>query len=190
MMGLDRIEAAARAADLLFRAAEKSAIARAILRRAALAFVDDAVRAWREGGVAAWDAYHLPVARAAGHARAARLASKLALDSRSARSLAQVHSYEDPLLGIEGVFTELGRERAVRLETRCPLGDRLRTLGCPDFCRVLVRAFEEETLREIAPAWRLDPLDELISAGHERCRFVHRIVEAKSEAKRGLPIVG
>ena len=161
---------------LLMRAAERSALVRErLLRPAALAFVDSAVRAWRRGGTAAWERWHLPAARAAGRARAAYLQAKLHLDPSSARSLASVHDYEDPLFGITGHFEASDRARAVRVETACPLGDRLRDARCPDFCRVLIHAFEEETLRAMNPGYRLEPLGELLSGGDARCVFVHRV---------------
>jgi hypothetical protein len=159
-----------------FRIAERSERFRDhLLRPATLRFADAAVAAWRRGGVSAWDRWFLPVARAVGRGRAEYLRGKLAIDVGSARSLGSVHDYEDPLLGIAGHWQEEGRSRAVRVETECPIGSRLRPTGCADFCRVIVHAFEEETLRAMNPSYRLEPLGELLSAGDARCTFVHRV---------------
>lgn len=160
----------------VFRAAERSALVRdRILRPAILAFVESALYAWRRGGATAWNLWHLPVARAVGRARAGYLRRKLGIDPDSARGLGSVHDYEDGLLGITGHWAEEGADRAVRIETACPIGERLRAAGCPDFCRVLVHAFEEETLKALNPRYRLEPLGDLISAGDGRCVFVHRV---------------
>jgi hypothetical protein len=167
------------AGSWVFRAAEKSTFVRdRVLRPATMAFVDSAVRAWKRRGVTAWNRWHLPMARAAGRSRAAYLQRKLHIDPTSARSLGSVHDYEDPLFGITGHWTQEGRTQATRIETECPIGARLRSHGCPDFCRVLVHAFEEETLQTMNPRYRLDPLGELISGGDARCTFVHRLPEA------------
>jgi hypothetical protein len=160
----------------LFRAAEHSPFVRdRILRPSMRLFIDDAVRAWRKGGVRAWERWHLPLVRAAGRARAEYLRNKLRIDPGSARSLGSIHDYEDPIFGITGHWRESGRERAVRVETACWMGERLRAAGCADFCRVLVHAFEEETLRAMNPRYRLDPLSELISAGDAHCTFLHHV---------------
>jgi hypothetical protein len=160
----------------IFRAAERSPMVRdRLLRPAVMAFVESAIAAWRRGGMEAWRRWHLPVARAAGRSRAATLRRKLGIDPTSARSLGSVHDYEDPLLGIRGHWTEEGRARAVRVETECPIGERLRAADCPEFCRVIVHAFEEATLREMNPRYALEPLEELLSAGDARCTFVHRV---------------
>lgn len=165
-----------RLAPLCFRMAERSPFVRdRLLRPLTMRFVRDAVRVWRQGGTASWTRFHLPAARAAGAARAAYLRRKLAIDPSSARSLGSIHDYEDPLLGIEGSWAEEGRGRAVRHETLCPIGDYLRGESCPDFCRVLVHAFEEATLRAMNASYVLEPLGELISAGEKKCVFVHRV---------------
>ena len=172
-----------RLGPLAFKAAERSRFVRdRMLRPLTMRFVRDAVAAWRHGGTAAWNDFHLPAVRAAGAGRASYLLRKLAIDPSSARSLGAVHDYEDPLLGIEGTWAEEGRERAVRHETVCPIGDYLRDRTCPDFCRVLVHAFEEATLRAMNPRYELEPLGELISGGEKKCVFVHRV---KGEGVKG-----
>ncbi len=164
-----------RVGPLAFQAAERSAIVRErVLRPLTMRFVRHAVAVWRRGGVAAWNDFHLPAARALGAARASYLLRKLAIDVTSARSLGSVHDYEDPLLGIAGTWAEEGLDRAVRHETLCPIGDYLRGHGCPDFCKVIVHAFEEATLQALNPRYRLEPLSELISAGETKCVFEHR----------------
>jgi hypothetical protein len=169
-----------RAAPLAFALAERSRVADEwLLRPLTRAFVRDAVSAWKRGGVAAWERFHLPFVRAVGAARAPHLARRLAIDAGSARSLGSVHDYEDPLLGIEGRWAEESRARAVRHETLCPIGDFLRQESCPDFCRVLVHAFEEATLRSLNPDYTLEPLTELRSAGADRCVFVHRVDQSR-----------
>lgn len=170
-----------RAAPFAFALAERSRLADEwLLRPLTRVFVKDAVAAWKRGGVAAWEPFHLPFVRAVGSARAPYLARKLAIDAGSARSLGSVHDYEDPLLGIEGRWVEESRARAVRHETLCPIGDFLRQESCPDFCRVLVHAFEEATLRALNPGYVLEPLAELRSAGAERCVFVHRVDQTRT----------
>jgi hypothetical protein len=158
------------------RLAERSTFVRdRCVRPLTMAFVASAVAAWEKGGVGAWDRWHLPFVREVGKARAAHLARKLAIDPGSARSLGRVHDYEDPLLGIEGHWAEEGRARAVRVETLCPIGDLLLERRCPDFCRVLVHAFERATLEALNPRYELEPLTELRSAGAARCTFTHRV---------------
>src|SRR5688572_7134352 len=89
-----------RLGPLAFRAAERSTLVQELmLRPLTMRFVRHAVAVWRRGGTAAWNDFHLPAARALGAARASYLRRKLAIDVSSARSLASVHDYEDPLLG-------------------------------------------------------------------------------------------
>lgn len=159
-----------------FRLAERSTLARDLLLRPGVGlFITSAVRAWRRGGTAAWERFHLPAVRAAGRGRAAYLLRTLRISPESAASLATIHGYEDPLLDIDGRDEEASRDRAVRIETRCPLGERLQREGCADFCRVLVHAFETETLTAMNPRYRLEPLETLLSAGDHQCRFVHHV---------------
>jgi hypothetical protein len=160
----------------VFELAEHSSLVRDwVLRPAVMLLVDSAVAAWRRGGTAAWDRWHLPLLRAAGRSRAAYLQKKMAIDPRSARQLGSIHDYEDPLFGITGHWADEGERRAVRVETECPIGARLYPYGCTDFCRVLVHAFEEETIRAMNPGYRLEPLVELLSSGDARCIFVHTL---------------
>jgi hypothetical protein len=159
-----------------FALAEHSALFRArVFQPVTQAFVRHAIAAWQREGVGGWSRWHLPIVRAVGRGRARHLRARMRMDVDRADHLARVHAYEDPLLGVTGHDADSDADRAVRVETACPLGDIAREARCPDLCRVLIHAFETETLVTLNPRYVLEPLTELLSAGDAQCTFVHRI---------------
>lgn len=165
-----------RVVTAVFALAEHSALFRArVFQPVTRAFVRHALAAWRRQGVAGWSRWHLPLVRAVGRARARHLRARMRMDVDRADHLARVHAYEDPLFGVTGHDAGGDVDRAVRIETACPLGDIAREAQCPDLCRILIHAFETETLVTLNPRYMLEPLTELLSAGDAQCTFVHRI---------------
>ncbi len=121
----------------------------------------------------------LELARAAavrwGRARAHVLRTRLELDPSDMADLARVQDWEDRVFGVTGHWTERGRHRAVKCETACPFA---RTAArAPELCTDVVHALEEATFRELAPGYRLLPLQRLLSQGDDVCEFVHELGE-------------
>ena len=59
------------------------------------------------------------------------------------------------------------------MQTACPFAATASL--APGICTDVIHALEEATFRELAPGYRLLPLERLLSKGHAACEFVHVI---------------
>jgi hypothetical protein len=156
----------------LFLAAESSGSLRRVQRELFRAAIRALIWERRRGGHALFEEIRAAMARL-GRLRARPLSAKLGIDADNVGDLGRIQDFEDRSYGIEGVWPERGRERAVKHETRCPYADLLRDL--PEFCEEIVHGFEVATFRELNPRYRLRVLagGPLLSRGASHCHFEH-----------------
>jgi hypothetical protein len=118
-----------------------------------------------------------------GRFRGPRLARELGVDPSDPRSLGRIQDWEDELFGVTGHWTEEGtiegRRCATKHETACPFAD----VAAEDtrICTELVHRLESETFRSVQPAYRLLPLERLLSRGDASCTFRHEVLVIEDE---------
>ena len=108
--------------------------------------------------------------------RAQRLRQRLHLDVDDMSDMGRLQDWEDRAFGVTGHWTERGPTRAVKCETACPFAAV--ASRAPEICTEVVHALEQATFQELNPAYRLLPLERLLSKGASACEFVHVLGEA------------
>jgi hypothetical protein len=111
-----------------------------------------------------------------GRARAPFMAHHLQVDPDHMGDLGRIQDLEDRLFGITGYWIDTAPDHAVKREMRCPFSEQLKK--CPEICTELVYALEVATFSELNPGYTLDPLETVLSRGHEHCEFSHRLRRA------------
>ncbi len=162
----------------LFVASESSSSLRGVQRQLFRAGIRALVWERRRGGRALFDEVRDLFARV-GRLRARPLAARLGIDPDDVGDLGRIQDFEDRSYGIEGVWPERGKERAIKHETQCPYADLLREL--PEFCEQIVHGFEVATFTELNPRYRLRVLagGPLLSRGASHCRFEHDLAGSR-----------
>jgi predicted ArsR family transcriptional regulator len=111
--------------------------------------------------------------------RAHRLRERLHADVNDMSDMGRIQDWEDRAFGVTGHWTARGKSRAVKCETACPFAQV--ASQAPEICTEVVHALEEATFRELNPAYRLLPLERLLSKGAPACEFVHVLDDAPTK---------
>ncbi len=163
----------------MMRLAERSALARRLLRSGNSLLVRFLVHTYSKGGLEKWQSFWVPAFREYGNYRSSYLIKKMNIDTSDAQSVGSYHDYEDPILGVEGHWEIDDEGNAIRVETACVVCDDLMRMSddekCRrDFCRHIVSAMELGTGQAINAKYNVEIIA-LLTEGDESCEFVHTI---------------
>jgi hypothetical protein len=112
-----------------------------------------------------------------GKTRAPVMAKILKVNPSDISSLTKIQDAEDFILGVKGIWSEKGKNLAIKDELFCPFAQKLK--GHSEFCHILVKEFEIATFRTLNPNYELEIEGKLLSEGGKYCRFIHKIKQSK-----------
>lgn len=116
------------------------------------------------------------ILRKTGQQRAHNMKVNLNLDPDDASSLRRMIDFEDHIFGIKGKWTEISKDRAVKIEHECIMAKAL--TKCPEYCSRLMLALETGTLEGLGGTRKKSlALEKIIPEGADVCKVVLTVTD-------------
>lgn len=164
---------------LSVKLAEKVPFLIPVIQQGTNIIVRIAYHGYKKEGVNSFERFWVPAFFQYGQVRAQHIVDKMGIDTNSAASIGTFHDYEDPIFGVKGHWEQDDAGNPVRVETECIVCDQLNKIsngiGCPDFCRHVVKAMEMGTGTAMNDTYIVE-IGALLSDGDKTCRFTHKIL--------------